>query len=42
MDDPRALPALHKALDRQTSSRLLYDLHLVGEQLERIQQCQDS
>ena len=42
MDDPRALPALHKALDRETSSRLLYDLHLVVEQLERTQQCQDS
>ena len=42
MGDPRALPALHKALDRETSSRLLYDLHLVVEQLERTQECQDS
>ena len=42
MDDPRALPAPHKALDRETSSRLLYDPHLVVEQLERTQQCQDS
>ena len=42
MGGPRALPALHKALDRETSSRLLYDLHLVVEQLDRTQQCQDS
>jgi HEAT repeat protein len=42
MNDPSALPALRRALKRETSSRLKHDLHLVVEQLEQTQRCHDS